>query len=380
MTKYETLKKALERRIAKSPADEKLPGEIELGEEYSVSRMTVNKVITKLVEEGLVYRRKKAGTFVSGCKQREEPVYLLIPCPGFLEQPTLGGGIYWRLMNCLHTVTLGKTVPIVLVAVSPTNNENDIDEKNLEIIKPGGTVVCLSFWYRKTFPWLLKRKCNVIYVNFQINEDVFDYSDQWHYITLDFRQAAADAVRQLKECGRKAPAFTSLLYHNKATKLLHPLVDGWKRGIDIFYSRLDREQRQIKFYPEEDSDEQLTAKINNFLEYNPCDALFVSSSTMLEACWQVLQKRGLKVPEDIVLISYQNDNQGIDYPAAYFDFSIFQIAVEIFNVCNESTPQKKFINAKFHCLEYLNKGCAVNKPETSTHNKLRNFKFEMAHI
>jgi len=115
-------------------------------------------------------------------------------------------------------------VPIVLVAVSSTNDENDIDEKNLEIIKPGGTVVCLSFWYRKAFPWLLKRKCNVIYANYQINEDVFDYLNEWHYITFDLRQDDADAVRHLKECGSKNPAFISMLYHNKLTKLLHPFV------------------------------------------------------------------------------------------------------------------------------------------------------------
>mgnify|MGYP000238767816 CR=1 FL=1 len=142
MTKTEMLKKALKARIAEYSAGDKLPGEIELSEEYSVSRMTVNKVITKLAEEGLVYRRKKAGTFVSGCRQSEDPIYVLIPYPGFLEEATLIGSAYWRLMNCLHTVTFGKVMPVILVAVSSTNDENDIDEKNLEVINfifPMGT-------------------------------------------------------------------------------------------------------------------------------------------------------------------------------------------------------------------------------------------------
>lgn len=380
MTKYEKLKKVLEKRIAKSSPDEKLPGEIELAKEYYVSRMTVNKVITKLAEQGLVYRRKKAGTFVTGSRQREEPIYVLIPCPDFLEQSSLGGSIYWRLMNCLHTVTLGKVVPVVLVAVSPTNDENDIDEKNLEVIKPGGTVICLSSWYRKTFPWLLKRKCNVIYINNQIAEDILNFSDKWHYITLDGRQAAADTVRHLKEQGRKKPALISMLYHNKATKLTHPFIDGWTRGMDSFYPNLDNEQRQIKFYPEEDSDEQLEAKINSFLDNNTCDALFVSSDTMLEVCWKILKERGLKVSEDIALITMQNAEQGVDYPTAYFDFSIFQIAEDIMSVRNAPSRQKKFINAKFHCLDYLKKDSVINKQRGASHKKTRNFKFEMTHI
>jgi DNA-binding LacI/PurR family transcriptional regulator len=379
MTKYETLKNALEKRIAKSSADEKLPGEIELSKEYSVSRMTVNKVITKLAEEGLVYRRKKAGTFVTGSGQRGETIYILTPCPDFLEQPTLGASVYWRLINCLHTVTLGKTVPIILVAISQTNDENDIDEKNLELIKPGGTVVCFGTWYRKTFPWLFKRKCNVIYINNQIAEDILDFSDKWHYITLDSRQAAADTIKLLKEHGRRTPAFISMLYHNKSTKLLHPFVDGWKRGMDSFYPYLDQEQRQIKFYPEEDSDEQLTANINRFLEQNSCDALFVSSAAILEICWKVLKKRGLKVPEDIVLITTNNE-QCIDYPAAYFDFPIFQIAEDILDICNGPEGRKKFINAKFHCLDYLKKDSEINNPRSSVHKKTRNFRFEMTHI
>ena len=380
MTKYEKLKIALEKRIADFPADKKLPGEIELSKEYSVSRMTVNKVITKLAEEGLVYRRKKAGTFVSGCKQREESIYLLIPCPDFLEQSYVGGEIYWRLMNCLHTVTLGKTVPIVLVAVSPTNDENDIDEKNLEVIKPGGTVVCLSFWFRKTFPWLEKRNCNVIYVNNQIAEDILDCPEKWNYITMDARQAAADAVKNLKEYGCKKPAFISMLYHNKLTKLPHPFVDGWLRGINAFFPDLNPQKQQIEYYPEEDSDKKLKQKLNNFLDQNPCDALFISNTQMLTACWEVLKERKLSVPEDVALITYQNDNVPVDYPAVYFNFSVFQLAVEILNICNKSEPQKKFVNADFHCIEYLKKSSVFKKSESLKKAKPRNFELEKTHI
>ncbi len=380
MTKTEMLKKALEERIAEYSAGDKLPGEIELSEEYSVSRMTVNKVITKLAEDGLVYRRKKAGTFVSGCRQSEDPIYVLIPYPGFLEEATLIGSTYWRLMNCLHTVTFGKVMPVVLVAVSQTNDENDIDEKNLEVIKPGGTVVCMGIWYRRTFPWLIERQCNVIYVNNQIAEDVMDYADKFHYITLDARQAAADTVKHLKNSGRCNPAFLSMLYHNKSTKMLHPFIDGWNRGINLLYPDLDSQETQIQYYPEEETEQQIAEKIENYLDNHECDALFISAVSMIQTCLQVLKNKGLKVPEDIALITNHGEDKAVDYPVAYFDFSIFQIAGEILNIYHQAKRQNKFISAKFHCLEYLEKDPVEVRQKPAQPEKPRNFKLEMTHI
>ncbi|PLW77215.1 UTRA domain-containing protein [Cohaesibacter celericrescens] len=42
-----------------------LPIETVLADSYGVSRMTMNKVLTQLANEGYVYRRKKKGTFVA---------------------------------------------------------------------------------------------------------------------------------------------------------------------------------------------------------------------------------------------------------------------------------------------------------------------------
>ena len=85
---------------------------------------------------------------------------------------------------------------------------------------------------------------------------------------------------------------------------------------------------------------------------------------MLTACWEVLKERKLSVPEDVALITYQNDNVPVDYPAVYFNFSVFQLAVEILNICNKSEPQKKFVNADFHCIEYLKKSSVFKKSES----------------
>ncbi|WP_027488399.1 histidine utilization repressor [Allorhizobium undicola] len=57
----------IEKRILSGewPPGFRLPFEVELAKSYDVSRMTVNKVLTRLAAAGLVERRKKSGTFVA---------------------------------------------------------------------------------------------------------------------------------------------------------------------------------------------------------------------------------------------------------------------------------------------------------------------------
>ncbi|WP_172330862.1 UTRA domain-containing protein [Mangrovicoccus sp. HB161399] len=47
------------------PPGHQLPVETEMAEAFGVSRMTMNKVLTRLAQEGFLIRRKKRGTFVA---------------------------------------------------------------------------------------------------------------------------------------------------------------------------------------------------------------------------------------------------------------------------------------------------------------------------
>jgi GntR family histidine utilization transcriptional repressor len=60
----------IEQRILSGdwPPGTRIPFEHELGEQYRCSRMTVNKAVAALVQEGLIVRRRKAGSFVAAPK------------------------------------------------------------------------------------------------------------------------------------------------------------------------------------------------------------------------------------------------------------------------------------------------------------------------
>ena len=65
VTKHEEVKNRLEKAIRQGTLIDKLPGERRLAKEYGVSYMTLRKAVENLVEQGLLYRIPKKGTFVN---------------------------------------------------------------------------------------------------------------------------------------------------------------------------------------------------------------------------------------------------------------------------------------------------------------------------
>ena len=67
--RYEEIATHLRRLVAESRPGDRLPSEAELCEQFGVSRMTARQAVQMLANDGLVERRRGAGTFV-----REHPV------------------------------------------------------------------------------------------------------------------------------------------------------------------------------------------------------------------------------------------------------------------------------------------------------------------
>ncbi len=87
--KYYRLKHVLREKIAQLQADEVIPSEAELCQAYDVSRTTVRKAISDLLQEGLLYTVQGKGTFVapkklvSGWVQQTGGLYADMTARGF---------------------------------------------------------------------------------------------------------------------------------------------------------------------------------------------------------------------------------------------------------------------------------------------------------
>ncbi len=75
-TAYQKLAGTLRNRITAGHWEPglRLPTEMELAEQHSVSRITVRHALQLLEQEGLIVRRPKLGTFVGSQPQRLVPI------------------------------------------------------------------------------------------------------------------------------------------------------------------------------------------------------------------------------------------------------------------------------------------------------------------
>lgn len=62
---YQQIKEDLLAMISQLSSNSAIPSERALAEKFKVSRMTLRKAINELVDEGVLYRNKTRGTFVS---------------------------------------------------------------------------------------------------------------------------------------------------------------------------------------------------------------------------------------------------------------------------------------------------------------------------
>ncbi|MBF4809173.1 MAG: GntR family transcriptional regulator, partial [Lancefieldella parvula] len=71
MNKYELIVQDLKTDIAIGtyPAYSRLPSVAQLCEQYEVSKITINKALEVLEQQGLIFRRKGSGTFVKKLKE-----------------------------------------------------------------------------------------------------------------------------------------------------------------------------------------------------------------------------------------------------------------------------------------------------------------------
>ncbi|WP_334074635.1 MULTISPECIES: UTRA domain-containing protein [Paenibacillus] len=86
---YLQLKQIIKEDISRGvyKAGQKLPPEAEIGKTYGVSRITVRRAITDLVEEGVLHSQQGKGSYVRELKEKRE----LISVGSFSDMTTLSG-------------------------------------------------------------------------------------------------------------------------------------------------------------------------------------------------------------------------------------------------------------------------------------------------
>lgn len=271
----------------------KLPTEPEIAEQYGVSRMTANRAILSLVSDGLLYRKKKAGTFVS-----EEVPEIRLPVLRpvvVVNQPDATmldhyfQGLFWNLNSeaAAHGITL-KTTSIpetdrvaslmasepnpLIVLSSPRHILDDL----LEIARMGTQVIVVGASWQ----------------GYGI-----------HSIDSDNLLGSAMAVEHLLSLGHREIAFVGAWPDDSNTA---DRVRGFRAA--MLARNLDyREDRVLvatgTLHGEPASRERVATLLTS--DDRPT-AVFAAGGQLAMEVIGVAQSMGLRVPEDLSIVGYDD--------------------------------------------------------------------------
>ncbi len=303
VTKYEQLKKVIRGIIIEHglTGGKKLPSERQLMEHYGVSRTTVRRAISDLVQEGLLRRQGKTGTFVRGSENiYEEKASSSIKLIGLVMPQTSEMSYLTRKMflGVAEAARLNGYQVVVSASHNSYNREREIVK---ELVQTGvsGLVIMpanedyeigrehIVELYEKGFPLILVDK----YFR-DLNTD---------YVITDNETGAYRIVTHLIKLGHRRICFIS--YPTRGTSIEDKL-SGYKKALiehglpfkeDLVEMKADDEQR-----------------LRLFIRTNTPAAFFCKDDGIAVKTLRVARQEGFRIPEDVAIAGY-DDSEVLEY-------------------------------------------------------------------
>jgi LacI family transcriptional regulator len=292
-TKYGKVLDGIRAKIQSGEYSGLLPGVQALGKEYDVNLMTANKAVNILVDEGLLYRIPRQGTYVK--RVRSHTLAALLPNPygplqGYLIHGVEGGA---RSTGNHFIFQAHREDPEQeLEAVKRLFNDNKADGLVWWPCHPDGESRALAYVHEHDFPYVM-----VISVEEQKEPT---YSS---VISNDVGGAEM-AVRHLVEQGCKKIAY--VIPHGCAE---------WERNIQLRRTGYQNviNEAGLEVVPEFRVDVgKLAGKYEVDVapeligELKNCDGVFFFNDIIASKTLKHLEAAGVRVPEDLAVVGYDN--------------------------------------------------------------------------
>lgn len=305
MKKTELVAKYIRSKIHKGiwSAGTKLPSPVEISEEMGASPNTVRNTLAMLASEGLVERRKKAGTFVSDSSTMGTVVIL-----GRTEVLVSNEGYYYKSLvahakECIEA----KGYRAVLVSGHGDTPETFYNSINL-LEKPftNNVVGILSLIeLQELDDRIAKAGLNVVSI-------VPSNSSDHHSVVLDYRRMTELAVQELKANGFDDFAIMysdsefivdGKFFETEAIRMYRDIVgDDESRLIPVKFSYDLRHAREAF--------KQYWARPDH------SRAIFFAEDAVLDVASRAFAELGLSIPEDISIITHANVGRYFHLPCS----------------------------------------------------------------
>ncbi len=299
--KYLQLKEILKQHFKDQhyQADQQIPTEDELIEQFQISRNTVRQALAELVNEGIIYKIQGSGSFFSGIVQEEHNRSYLI---GVIV-PRLSFYIYPQIIQGIDDIAHQKRYNIVLGSsdVKPEKELaclEQILEKKIDglLIEPCGGLS--PFEESKNFRLLKELKIPVVFMDWAIDDSEISY------VSPNDVEGGFRATSYLAEMGHRRIAHIYPYDTMPGIKRYQGYRKALERyGID-YDSRLDK-STTISKWNEPSHIAMLMSELIDLGNARPTAVFFFNDDGALQGC-HAIRKAGLTIPNDISVIGFDD--------------------------------------------------------------------------
>jgi DNA-binding LacI/PurR family transcriptional regulator len=283
--KYKILEDTIRQRIKDQVYMGKIPSERNLADEFGVSYMTVRKAINNLVEEEVLYKEPKKGTFVNN-----RPKNLKTNIGFFLDRNIKKGiasAYYSMIYNALEKEAARQGHSVIYFS---NNDPNNLDE----VLKKLDGVIATCFPHNEeVIAYLAQRKPLVVIDNSSQDKTIPS-------VTIDNFNAIFNSVKYLSELGHRNIAFISGLSDSDVGR---NRLNGYQTGL----KRLELKSDPTLIFSGNYSFESGVAAADYFLSLDELPHAIISANDrMALGATQRLQQKGLSIPKDISVIGFDD--------------------------------------------------------------------------
>jgi len=286
--KYYQLKEILchDIKAKKIKPGERLLSEHQLAQAYKVHRLTVRQAITVLVHEGLVYREQGRGTFVEKAKTDKE-IDICIVYNSAASYPAYNPFFWFIHSYTLQGIIQGSKRFKCNINLIDSSLKNAFYNNSKGVIAIGGGTKLIKE---------LKDKVRFLVVAY------YPYpKTQCNNVITDWEKAGYDGAMHLINLGHKRIAYLDLEEPTSDLKVCQRRL-GYKKALEergIYSEQLIR--------PCSLKEESIDDAVFSLLDSKPAPtAIFTSNDFKALGAIKAIQKRGLRVPEDIAVVGYDD--------------------------------------------------------------------------
>ena len=274
-----------------------LDTENDFAKKYDMSRQTVRQALGLLEAEGILERVRGSGTYVKHKRVVREKTYTIGVIVTYMSEcifPIILRGIESELAQNGYTMKLSATL-------NQVGNERSILKEYLK--KPVDGLIVQGTRTNLPNPNIsLYKDLSEMGIPYVFFNGYYPELEEAAYVVTDDRAAGKEAVRFLAKKGHKNIAGIFKMDEMQGVQRYHGYLDG------LIEENLDIRDESIMWFSTEERKTMFNGEFGQKIitSLEDCTAIVCYSDQVAVGVFELFKNSGIKVPEDIAMVSFDN--------------------------------------------------------------------------